>query len=139
MKKPKIIETAFVVSQAVAANPDDSERYEQIPEHLRSQLMGFQVEGVKFALQAGGRALIGDEMGLGKTVQAIAIMSCYRDEWPCLIVCPASLKGRPIVPLMLLRGGTLPIGGTSFGARVMSTLAAPIYYSLMLFTPLFLK
>jgi SWI/SNF-related matrix-associated actin-dependent regulator 1 of chromatin subfamily A len=31
-------------------------------------------------------------MGLGKTVQACALMQCYRDEWPALIVAPSSLR-----------------------------------------------
>ena len=33
-----------------------------------------------------------DEMGVGKTVQAIALASCYEDEWPLLVVVPASLR-----------------------------------------------
>lgn len=57
--------------------------------------MGFQREGIKFALKRGGRLLVGDEMGLGKTVQAIGIMACYRDEWPCVIITPSSLRGVP--------------------------------------------
>ena len=57
--------------------------------------MGFQREGIKFALKRGGRLLVGDEMGLGKTVQAIGIMACYRDEWPCVIITPSSLRGLP--------------------------------------------
>jgi SWI/SNF-related matrix-associated actin-dependent regulator 1 of chromatin subfamily A len=35
---------------------------------------------------------VGDEMGLGKTVQACALLWCYRDEWPALIVAPSSLR-----------------------------------------------
>lgn len=30
--------------------------------------------------------------GLGKTVQAITIMWHYRDEWPLLVVVPASMR-----------------------------------------------
>lgn len=30
----------------------------------------------------------------GKTVQAIAVASCYRDEWPLLIIAPSSLRGK---------------------------------------------
>lgn len=29
---------------------------------------------------------------MGKTLQAIALASCYREEWPLLVVCPASLR-----------------------------------------------
>lgn len=61
-------------------------------ESLESRMMGFQKEGVKFALRRGGRVLIGDEMGLGKTVQACALLKCYEDDWPALIVAPSSLR-----------------------------------------------
>lgn len=64
-----------------------------MPARLQEKLMGFQREGIKFALKRGGRLLVGDEMGLGKTVQAIGIMACYRDEWPCVIITPSSLRG----------------------------------------------
>ena len=39
-----------------------------------------------------GKVLIADEMGLGKTLSSLAIMAHYRDEWPLLVLCPASLK-----------------------------------------------
>lgn len=39
-----------------------------------------------------GRLLICDEMGLGKTITSLAIMTHYMDEWPLLILCPASLR-----------------------------------------------
>lgn len=32
------------------------------------------------------------QMGTGKTLQALATMACYREEWPLLIVVPASLR-----------------------------------------------
>lgn len=80
------------VLAAANQNPDNSNRYCHIPRSLEEQLMPFQREGVRFALRHGGRALIGDEMGLGKTVQALAVASAYRDEWPALIICPASLR-----------------------------------------------
>jgi hypothetical protein len=44
---------------------------------------------------------VGDEMGLGKTVQACALLWCYRDEWPALIVAPSSLRwGARGLPLL---------------------------------------
>lgn len=47
---------------------------------------------VRYALAREGRCLVADEMGTGKTLQALAIMSCYREDWPLLIVVPASLR-----------------------------------------------
>eukprot|EP00536_Pseudo-nitzschia_multiseries_P003999 jgi/Psemu1/187049/e_gw1.64.101.1 len=39
-----------------------------------------------------GRLLLADEMGLGKSITSLAIMCHYMDEWPLLILCPASLR-----------------------------------------------
>ena len=72
---------------------DDSELYNRMPAKLQEKLMGFQRQGIQFALKRGGRLLVGDEMGLGKTVQAIGLMACYKDEWPCVIITPSSLRG----------------------------------------------
>ena len=62
-----------------------------LPNCIWEKLFEFQREGVLFALRHGGRALIADEMGLGKTVQAISAALCYLEEWPLLVLCPASL------------------------------------------------
>jgi hypothetical protein len=43
-------------------------------------------------LKGNGRVFITDEMGLGKTVTSLAIMLHYQQEWPLLILCPASLR-----------------------------------------------
>lgn len=59
---------------------------------VRSTLMDFQVDSVKYAVSRGGRVLIADDMGLGKTIQALAIADYYRSEWPLLIVCPSSMR-----------------------------------------------
>jgi SWI/SNF-related matrix-associated actin-dependent regulator 1 of chromatin subfamily A len=37
------------------------------------------------------RVLIGDQMGLGKTIESLASVH-HLDAYPCLVVCPASLK-----------------------------------------------
>ncbi|CAI9284011.1 unnamed protein product [Lactuca saligna] len=64
----------------------------KLPKSLLEVLLPFQFEGVKFGLRRGGRCLIADEMGLGKTLQAIAIASCFMNEGPVLVVCPAILR-----------------------------------------------
>lgn len=46
----------------------------------------------RFSIARGGRVLIADDMGLGKTLQAIAVMSHYRSDWPLLVVCPSSVR-----------------------------------------------
>ena len=63
-----------------------------LPEKLKTQLYNFQKLGVDFGISRKGRILLADEMGVGKTVQAIAIASLYRDDWPVLILCPCSVK-----------------------------------------------
>ncbi|XP_071802935.1 SWI/SNF-related matrix-associated actin-dependent regulator of chromatin subfamily A-like protein 1 [Asterias amurensis] len=59
---------------------------------LVNALMGFQREGVNFAISREGRVLIADEMGLGKTLQAICVACYYRAEWPVLVVSPSSVR-----------------------------------------------
>ena len=68
------------------------EAYQKIPESLRDAMFPFQREGVKFGLARAGRVLIGDQMGLGKTIQALALISCYQDDGPVLILVPTSLR-----------------------------------------------
>ena len=53
----------------------------------------FQEAGIDYASKRKA-CLIGDEMGLGKTIEAIGTLNALpREEaFPCLIVCPASLK-----------------------------------------------
>mmetsp|Transcript_60366 Transcript_60366/g.112011 ORF Transcript_60366/g.112011 Transcript_60366/m.112011 type:complete len:751 (+) Transcript_60366:73-2325(+) len=55
-------------------------------------LLPYQLEGLKFGLSRKGRCLIGDEMGLGKTLQALALAAQYQEDWPVLVICPATLR-----------------------------------------------
>ncbi|EAA12838.4 SWI/SNF-related matrix-associated actin-dependent regulator of chromatin subfamily A-like protein 1 [Anopheles arabiensis] len=59
---------------------------------LVESLLAFQKEGVAFAIDKGGRALIADEMGLGKTYQAIAVADFYQQDWPLLVCTTASTR-----------------------------------------------
>jgi SNF2 family DNA or RNA helicase len=63
-----------------------------LPEKLASSLYNFQKEGIEAGIRMFGRILIGDEMGVGKTIQAIGIAYIYKNDWPLLIITPASLK-----------------------------------------------
>ena len=47
---------------------------------------------LRFSVVRDGRVLIADDMGLGKTLQAIAVMSHYRSDWPLLVICPSSVR-----------------------------------------------
>ncbi|KGN63703.1 DNA annealing helicase and endonuclease ZRANB3 isoform X1 [Cucumis sativus] len=69
------------------------ELMKKLPDRLLNRLLPFQLDGIRFGLQRGGRCLIADEMGLGKTLQAIAIACCLMDEeGSILVVCPAVLR-----------------------------------------------
>lgn len=47
---------------------------------------------MQFGLERRGRILLADEMGAGKSVQALALASCYIEEWPLLIIAPAAMR-----------------------------------------------
>ncbi|KAH8739076.1 HARP like SWI/SNF ATpase [Cryptosporidium ryanae] len=60
--------------------------------NLYNSLRPFQRVGVLTGLKKEGRILIGDEMGLGKTLQALSIVTYFKNEWPVLIICPSSIR-----------------------------------------------
>ncbi|KAH8584082.1 HARP like SWI SNF ATpase [Cryptosporidium sp. chipmunk genotype I] len=59
---------------------------------LYNSLRPFQKVGILVGLKKQGRILIGDEMGLGKTLQALSIITYFRQEWPVLVICPSSIR-----------------------------------------------
>lgn len=61
-------------------NENDKKRYDETSVAIDPTLIG------------KGRILLADEMGLGKSCTSLAIMVNYIDEWPLLILCPASLR-----------------------------------------------
>lgn len=70
---------------------EDLDIVPNITTSLLTTLMPFQLDGLKFVIQRGGRALIGDEMGCGKTMQAIGLLQHYRNHWPALLIVPVNL------------------------------------------------
>lgn len=58
--------------------------------NLLIELRDYQKEGVAYAVEKK-RCIFGDQPGLGKTAQAIASVKVL-DKFPCLVICPNSLK-----------------------------------------------
>ncbi|CAH1422104.1 unnamed protein product [Lactuca virosa] len=75
-----------------SAVPDLRDHYDCMAVSIKSKLLPFQQEGVRFVLQHGGRVLLADDMGLGKSVQVIVVASCVCDSWPVLVLSPSSLR-----------------------------------------------
>ena len=71
---------------------DEKKSINSLSNNFLSSLYQFQKEGINFGIEKKGRILLADEMGVGKTIQAIGISSLYKENWPVLIICPASLK-----------------------------------------------
>lgn len=79
----------------VDSRPEDFDVIPELPEltadiPLKKELFPFQRTGVAYALQKQ-RLIVGDQPGLGKTAQAIATLVAA-GAWPCLVICPSSLK-----------------------------------------------
>ncbi|CAH1963282.1 unnamed protein product [Acanthoscelides obtectus] len=82
----------FVLKIILSPRKEVEIDYERLDPVLSSCLMPFQVEGLRFGIEKGGRCFIGDDMGLGKTFTSLAIASYYKNDWPLLIVTTASMK-----------------------------------------------
>lgn len=61
-----------------------------VPHGLLLEPYDYQKEGIAYALRHK-RCIFGDQPGLGKTLQAIGTVTIAK-SYPCLVVCPASLK-----------------------------------------------
>lgn len=76
---------SFVEGRWIPCRPEHlssetvDELIKMLPKKILDALMPFQLDGVRFGLQRGGRCLIADEMGLGKTLQVHSTFCC-----PCL-------------------------------------------------------
>jgi SNF2 family DNA or RNA helicase len=55
------------------------------------KLRGFQKTAVRICLREK-KKFIGDEMGVGKTIETIGILSCIKDKFPAIVVCPAVMR-----------------------------------------------
>jgi len=56
------------------------------------ELIPFQIECCNELDWFGGRALLASDMGTGKTVMALEYVRRHPKSFPCVIVCPASVK-----------------------------------------------
>nr|CAG8468827.1 6477_t:CDS:2 [Entrophospora candida] len=75
------------VSKEVAT----SQVLSRVEKDLWNNLHTHQKEGLVEMVVREGRVLLSDEQGLGKTLQALALCSYYRANWPVLIICPKSV------------------------------------------------
>ena len=75
------------------SKPVEAVDWSRLPTKMMRSLYDFQVEGIQYIVEHGGRGIIGDEMGLGKTVQAIGVAWYYKAEWPVLVIVPSSMRG----------------------------------------------
>lgn len=78
----------MALPQMVNEVPPLPELETEIP--LARELFHYQKKGVAYNLQHK-KVIIGDQMGLGKTANSIATIVAA-NAFPCLIICPATLK-----------------------------------------------
>jgi len=82
-----------LISPSLIYLTDLSLRMGQVGNDRGRMVLPYQLEGASFGIQRQGRCLIADEMGLGKTLQALIIAYQYNQtDWPCLIICPSSIR-----------------------------------------------
>ena len=106
------------------ATPPSGEKIEKfVAPFLAQGVMPYQVEGVRFALRKNGRCLFADEMGLGKSLQALLSAAFWEQEWPVLVICPASLRfGWKDQALKWLGGGKKVLSTPLVGEEVQIVL-----------------
>lgn len=80
----------LVKSDTIKSTDFDLESWESVS---GKKLYPYQIEGIRFIEQSGGRALVADEPGLGKTIQALGFVYAHKNECsPTLWVCKTTLK-----------------------------------------------
>src|SRR6266436_843169 len=65
-----------------------------VPLKVLNKFHPHQIELINFAMSVNGRIYIADEMGLGKTISSFTVAYIYKNEWPLLVICPASLRNQ---------------------------------------------
>lgn len=73
------------------SNAIDKLDYNEEILQMKYPLLPYQRAGLYYAETRNGRILLGDDMGLGKTIQGIGITKIYKQDWPVVVVAPASL------------------------------------------------
>ncbi len=63
----------------------------KVGSELWAQLHPYQKTGIKKMIQLR-RSFNSDEQGTGKTIQSLVCMKYFDNYWPCLILCPSSLR-----------------------------------------------
>jgi len=63
----------------------------------------YQIEALNYGIEKGN-FINGDDVGLGKTFEAIMYAE-YTNSWPCLVVCPASVKYNWFLKWLEIVGG----------------------------------
>lgn len=83
----------FVWEKVVRKHPvfEDQTMARGVGPDVWNVLHPFQKTGVRFLAERNG-GYLADEMGTGKTLQALAVSRFFRNQWPCLVACPSSLK-----------------------------------------------
>lgn len=65
---------------------------EFVDSEIYRSLTPTQRNGVLFGLERGGKVLFGDENGIGTIGEVLALIECYKEEWPVLVICPNILR-----------------------------------------------
>jgi SWI/SNF-related matrix-associated actin-dependent regulator 1 of chromatin subfamily A len=84
-----------LIDESIAKAAENYDATPELPEldvelDLPRKLFPFQTNGVAYS-RIHKRVIIGDQPGLGKTTQLIATIVSLK-AFPCLIICPATLK-----------------------------------------------
>jgi SWI/SNF-related matrix-associated actin-dependent regulator 1 of chromatin subfamily A len=91
-----IIEAANIKPEMIGELPPMAELEISLPWKDDVVPRPYQLQGIAQGMKFG-KVLNGDEQGLGKTMQSIGTMlgleATGRNPFPCLIVCPSSMKG----------------------------------------------